>query len=152
MTMTLARRSKTVLLCSLAALVLLAGCGGATNQPMLTSADLTATWASPSGATLTFFPNHQFAATGLNLAAYFGASCRNVTGSGSWQFLSPQGHSGPSPTSYAKGNVVSVAFDGPVSPLCDTEFSSWEINKPTGLCLDLDPDTPCTGDLYSKKG
>ncbi len=152
MTMTRAGWSKIGLLCSLAVVLPLAACGPATNQPVLTSTDLTATWATPSGATLTFFSNHQFAANGLNLAAYFGDSCRNVTGSGTWQFLSPQGHSGPGPTSYAKGNVVSLVFNSPVSPLCNAEFTSWEIKQSAGLCLDLDPDTPCTGALFSKKG
>jgi hypothetical protein len=99
-----------------------------------------------------FFADHQFIASGLNLSADGGNTCSDVTGAGTWQFLSPQGVSGPTLTTYAKGSVVGLIFNSPVSSGCDTEFSSFEINPPLGLCLDLDPDSPCTGEVFTKKG
>src|SRR5215831_391814 len=113
----------TGVLCISALLALLVGCGRATNTPVLTSAELVAKWVSPSGASMRFFADHQFIASGLNLSADGGNTCGDVTGVGTWQFLSPQGVSGPTLATYAKGSVVGLMFNSPVSSGCDTEFS-----------------------------
>jgi hypothetical protein len=151
-TMTRGGRRMTGLLCISAVLALLAGCARGTNTPVLTRAELVAKWVSPSGASMTFFADHQFTASGLNLSAEGGNACSDVTGTGTWQFLSPQGVSGHTLTRYAKGSVVQLGFNSPVPSGCDAGFSSYEINPPVGLCLDLDPDSPCTGEVFTKKG
>ena len=141
-----------LLLCALAAGVLLAACGHGDTQPTLTKADLVGTWEGPDGATMKFLADQRLIVSGLDLAPYFGPhNCESVSGSGTWQFLSPQGDSGISPTAYSKGNLIGLNFNSPISSVCDAEFTTWEINPPVGLCLDLDPDSPCTGNPLTKQ-
>ncbi len=140
------------MLCALAATVLLAACGRGDAQPTLTKADLVGTWIGPDGATMKFFADQTLIVSGLDFAPYFGPhNCESVYGSGTWQFLSPQGDSGISPTAYTTGNQIGLNFNSPISSLCDAEFTTWEINPPVGLCLDLDPDDPCTGTPLTKQ-
>jgi hypothetical protein len=133
-------------------LTLLAACGAATSQPVLTSTDLTGTWSTPNGSRITFSADHHFSAAGINLAPFF-TGCPDLSGSGSWQFLSPGGDTGPGPATYASGSAIAILFASPVSRLCSdmVTLTSWEIDPPAGLCLEFDPDSPCTGTPFTKK-
>lgn len=50
-----------------------------------------------------------------------------------------------------------TAFSGPASPgfSCSNGFSveliTWETNGSIGLCMDFDPDSPCTGRVYVRQ-
>ncbi len=137
----------------LAAVTLLAACGAASSQPVLTSTDLTGTWSTPNGSLITFSADHRFSAARIDLAPLF-SGCRDLSGSGSWQFLSPAGDTGPGlMTTYASGSQIAIVFASPVSGLCSdlVTLTSWEIDPPVGLCLEFDPDSPCTGTPFTKK-
>ena len=146
------------LLCVLGAVILLAACGGTHSQPVLNKSDLVGTWTSSKEGKVTFGSDYKFIATDLRIGSYFSNRCQLVSGSGTWQFLSPQGASGPSLTSYIRGNLISLNFDSSTSVSAFTctgggiELTSWKTNSPAGLCLDLDPDSPCTGSLFVRNG
>ena len=143
-------RRLTVAAYVLAAVLMAAGCGGVIDsQPILTRAELVGTWAGPDGATMTFRDDHTVTVRHLDTTPL--SNCRNVSADGTWQFLSPDGVSGPGLTGYSKGDLVGVAFSAQPILACSSEFTSWEINPPVGLCLDLDPDSPCTGPVLTKR-
>jgi hypothetical protein len=139
-------------LCILAALTLLVACGAANSQPVLTRTDLTGRWSTPNGSWIRFSADHRFSAAGIDLAPFF-PGCPDLSGSGSWQFPSPEG-AGLGLTTYASGSEIVILFASPVSPLCSNvvTLTSWEIDPPVGLCLEFDPDSPCTGTPFTKKG
>lgn len=134
----------------LAAILVVAGCTQANTQPTINGARLIGTWVGSRGATMNFMADHTVVVRALNLG-YVGpaGTCRSVSASGTWQFDGPQGASGISPDTYAKGNIIQVEFP-PSQPIttCDSQFTTWEINPPLKLCLYLDPDTPC-GSSYT---
>lgn len=139
-----------------AALVLLAACVQIGTQPVLSSADLVAEWVSPAGGSIAFASNHQFTATDLRLGKFWGgcAEAGNISVSGTWQFLSPQGDSGTG--RYSKGSLVALYFNntaGNPSTGCTggaLELTSWNTDSTTGLCVQFDPDTPCDGYIFEK--
>jgi len=96
--------------------------------------------------------DHHFSAARIDLAPFF-AGCHDLSGSGSWQFLSPAGDTGPGPGTYASGSQIAIVFASPVSGLCSgtVTLTSWEIDPPAGLCLEFDPDSPCTGTPFTKR-
>jgi hypothetical protein len=98
-------------ICAVAAIVLLAACVQNGTQPVLSSADLVAEWVSPAGGSITFASNHRFTATDLRLGKFWGecAGAGNISVSGTWQFLSPQGDSGTG--LYSKGSLVVLYFN-----------------------------------------
>jgi hypothetical protein len=145
-------RSAIGQLCILAALTLLVACGAANSQPVLTSADLTGRWSTPNGSWITFSADHRFSAALIDQAPFF-IGCRDLSGSGSWQFPGPEG-AGLGLTTYPSGSEIVILFTSPVSPLCSMHvvtLTSWEIDPPVGLCLEFDPDSPCTGTPFTKK-
>jgi len=132
--------------------MLLASCGSPGNpQPKITTAELSGAWNGSGGSVLTFNEDHSFSTQNLDLGLGLPASegCGNITDTGEWEFLSVPGVSGPTPTTYDEGNLVALAFpdrfDG-----CDSEFTTWQVNGPLGLCLSLDPDSPCAGHVLVK--
>jgi len=130
----------------LAGVFLLASCSRAYSQPTITGAELLGTWVGPNGASMTFRADQTVTVHNLNLG-WRGptAHCQSVTATGTWQFLNSQGASGTSPRVYSKGNLVGVEFQAQQIEVCSTEFTTWVATPPLGLCLDLDPDVPCTG-------
>lgn len=70
--------------------------------------------------------------------------CTSVSGTGEWEFTNAHGNTPPPGVTYKSGNQIFLAFDGQ-NDTCNAELTTWEINPPVGLCLDLDPDSPCTG-------
>lgn len=119
---------------------------------------LAGTWISPEGSgAITFSADHSFEATRLNLNGLFGVTCLPAAStSGTWEFLSPDGDSAPNLTQYSSGNVIALTFAGldsaPTSACTSawsqTQLTTWQINGPLGLCVDMDPDSPCTGEPW----
>jgi hypothetical protein len=59
-------------------------------------------------------------------------------------------------TGYPQGSMVDLAFDGAAghpSAGCTGGFiklTTWNVGSVPGLCLQLDPDTPCDGYIFTK--
>jgi hypothetical protein len=131
--------------------VLLVSCGafGRSAQPVLKVHDVVGTWSNHKGSTITFQADGSFSAAGMDMGPNL-QGCSSVSGTGSWEFLSPQGDSPSSGVPYASGQLVDLSFDGQ-NDSCDATLTSWEIDPPVGLCLDFDPDSPCTGTPWTKE-
>jgi hypothetical protein len=136
-------------------------CTQSGSQPVLRSADLAGTWVSSNGGSITFTPDHQFTAAKLDIGKYYGgcAQAPSLSGSGTWQFLSPQGDSNSSdPAGYAQGDLVMLDFesaaDSPMSECPSNVFTltSWNTGSKKGLCIQYDPDTPCGGPVFDRSG
>src|SRR5260370_10579155 len=141
--------------CVVIGLTMLAACSVgevADPQPILRKADVVGSWSSPKGGEITFSGDQQFTATDLRLRPYYGAGCQDLSVAGTWQFIGPQGDSGRSLTAYTSGNFISLNFVAPGRGPCaiGIELASWEVNPPLGLCLNLDPDSPCAGYVFVK--
>jgi hypothetical protein len=144
--------------------VLAAGCAvvaGAQEpaQPDLTVSQLAGAWVSPEGSgTITFYADHSFAAARLNLNGLWGQACQPTTSaSGTWGFESPDGDAVSSdPTEYSSGNAVFLVFAGSASAPYSTcaskwgsiQLTTWQVNGPLGLCVEMDPDSPCFGEPW----
>jgi len=129
------------------------------SQPTLTSADLSTTWRSSDGGSITFAEDHQFSAIGLRLDKFW-TGCSGfgeMSVSGTWKFLNSNGDSGPGLTGYPSGSLMSLDFskasDSP-SLGCTgggIDLTSWNVNSVAGLCLQMDPDTPCDGYIFVRQ-
>jgi hypothetical protein len=129
----------------LAVILAIAGCGNANPQPIINGTTLIGTWVGPDGATMNFTADWMVVVRNLNLGFVgHSSTCRSVSAEGTWQFDSPQGNSGSSPLSYAKSDIIEIDFPAsqPIT-ICNSQFTTWEVNSPLRLCLYLDPDTPC---------
>lgn len=143
-----------------AALALLTGCGTQpAAQPVLSTAGLVATWTSHSGGSVTFAGDHRFAASDLRPGKFWGgcAGSGKFSVSGTWQFLNADGQSSPSLTGYQKGSLIYLAFDpgsGGPSAQCAAgglTLTSWNVGSAHGLCMRVDPDTPCDGYIFDRQ-
>jgi hypothetical protein len=130
---------------SLAA-IFVVGCASASTQPSLSTAELVGTWNGSEGS-MTFSLDHAFGGQELKLNSVSGLGCNKVSGRGTWQFLSPQGASGPRLTSFRRGNVIGLVFDGDLSS-CGFELTTWRSGNSVALCLYSDPDSPCITPLF----
>ena len=121
--------------------VVISACGaGQTSQPILKTSDLVGTWTGQRGA-LTFSADHSVEGHDLNVDD---PNCRmTISGPGVWQFVSPAGSSSISNTRYKKGNGIFVVFPSQKGTCGAVSLTSWQINGPLGLCIELDPDDPC---------
>jgi len=152
-----ARTPYRLVLCVLVGLTMLAACNvgqAADPQPILGKADVVGSWSSPKGGQITFSGDQQFTATDLRLGPYYGAGCQHLSVVGASLFIKQQSDSCRSLTSYKSGNFISLNFVAPGSGPCaiGIELASWEVNPPVTLCLNLDPDSPCAGYVFVKKG
>jgi hypothetical protein len=154
MTMTARTAGVVAAACAAAAMIMFAACSVPSGaQPVLSSADLAATWASPDGGSITFASDNRFKASGLRFDKFW-AGCAGrgkISGPGTWQFLSAQGDSGM----YSKGSLIGLYFAavaGGSSSLClgGITLTSWNVDSAPGLCLQMDPDTPCAGYIFKK--
>lgn len=147
-------RGVIIPLCAAAVVCLLASCSSAPSQPVLSRAEITGTWTSPADGSFTFFADHSFSARALNLSAFYGKGCSGISGTGTWDFLSPQGTGGPGPPFYSRGKLLSLFFATPVASGCGAgalEVTSWSTSPGVnGLCMSFDPDSPCTGQVFTK--
>jgi hypothetical protein len=146
---------RAVLLAALASAAL-SGCvplGPGAQQPSLDTASLLGTWVSSDGASITFSGADSFAATRFNYANVI-PTCGVMSGTGTYQFIGPDGRSvassGPGTTmiglfldddASTTGQCTSAAF----------ELTAWDVGSKAGLCVQVDPDTPCDGYIFTKQ-
>jgi hypothetical protein len=98
--------------------------------------------------------NHVFRAAELRLARFW-AGCtksQEISASGTWQFLSPEGATSQGfGGAYLKGSLVYLTFNNsPTECLGGIGLTSWNVGGASGLCLQMDPDTPCDGYIFDK--
>lgn len=139
-----------------AAVLDLSACARVTN-PTITSSSLVGRWVSAHDGSLTFGAGQGFAAERLRNPFFGSAQC---SGTGTWQFTNSQGDTGTSPTEYTTSDEIAVFYNpnGPTgggSPgfgCGPFELITWYSGGTPGLCMDFDPDSPCTGEVYVKRG
>jgi hypothetical protein len=141
---------KIAVIAACAPLVSCALGGASAAQPVLKISEVVGTWSNHQGSTVIFQADQHFSAAGMDMAPNL-PGCGDVSGTGNWSFDDAQGNSPPPGVSYTKGNHIELAFNGQ-NDACNVTLTSWEINPPVGLCLDFDPDSPCTGTPWTKKG
>lgn len=125
----------------------ISACGrNQTSQPTLNSSEVVGTWTGPLG-TMIFHADRTFEGQELKL----NKGCSGISGAATWQFLSSAGVSSSNPTFYKKGDLIAVDFIG-ANSACSFQLTSWEIKPPVGLCLDLDPDSPCSSSPFRREG
>ena len=143
-----------------AAVTLLAACSTTAGaQPVMNPSDLVATWTSPDGGSMSFTGDHRFTVSGLRIGKFWNAcaSGTRLTASGTWQFLNSQGDSGSGLNGLQKGSMVDLSFAGATgNPAVNCtggflRFTSWDVGAARGLCLQLDPDTPCAGYIFNRR-
>lgn len=126
--------------------------GSVAQQPGLDAAELHGTWLSSDGSSITFTGVNSFAAARIDYGRYVSPSCGLVSGSGTWEFINSDGQSVTSTA--ADTNLIGLFF-ATVSPAgsCGPtlQLASWDAGSDPGLCLQIDPDTPCTGYVFDKR-
>jgi hypothetical protein len=153
----MARKSRIAALLAMCLMgIFLSACGSTTN-PVLTRADLTGRWVSPNDGSLRFESNQKVVADHLRNPFFGSAQC---SGAGTWQFLNAQGDSSPNFTSYNSGNqvgILEIRYTGSKAGGSTEGFGcmpfsliTWKTDGTLGLCMDFDPDSPCTGQVYVK--
>jgi hypothetical protein len=144
--------------CAAAVTVLAACTTQSGSQPVMGPADLVAVWTSPDGGSMSFTGDHRFTVTGLRIGQFWNACARGsrLSASGTWQFLNSQGDSGPGLNGYQQGSMVDLSFTGATgAPAVGCtggflRFTSWNVGSAPGLCLQMDPDTPCDGYVFNR--
>lgn len=95
-----------------------------------------------------------FTATRLDLNGLLGVSCRPLASvSGTWVFTSPEGQAEAGDPEYSSGNALFLAIDSPAGAPSSTcairdeliTLTTWQLNGPLGLSVEVDPDSPCFG-------
>lgn len=118
---------------------------------MIGSSQLVGIWTGEEGR-LAFNADHPLKVTALRLdsGTRFLTQCPfDWSGSGTWQFLSPQGVSGLTLTQYRRGSVVAV-----ILPVCALDVTTWYDGHgpdPVSLCSYGEADDPCIGPLFYKE-
>jgi hypothetical protein len=107
---------------------------------------------SSDGSSITFTGAGSFTAARIDYGKYVVPTCGLLSGAGTWQFVDPDGQTATS--SAAGANMVALFFSK-VSPLgrCGgaLQLTSWDTGSAPGLCVQEDPDTPCSGYVFSKR-
>jgi hypothetical protein len=135
---------------------LLTGCVSFGPAPQQPSVDLTAlpgTWVSSGdGASITFTPTN-FTATNFNYGKVM-PTCGTLSGSGTWQ-LHDMYDDYPPPTAGSPNNLLDLRFRSVSSPGRCTggflEMTTWDTGGKQGLCVQVDPDNPCDGYVFTKR-
>ena len=134
------RRATALAACGLAT-GLLTGCvsfGPSPQQPSVNLGALPGTWVSgaarrsPSRAT---------------------ATCRTLSGSGTWQLVT-NSQEYPAPPAGTPENLLDLWFTSvspPASCLGWVQLTTWDTGSKQGLCLEMDPDDPCEGYVFTKR-
>ena len=136
-----------------------AGCvtlGPGPQQPSLVAADLPGTWVSGDGASITFASDGVVSATKFDFYKVIPeaiSACGVLSGTGRWQLENPSAGYPPAPAG-SPTNLVDLTFTSllPQGP-CTMEIiamTSWDTGSKPGLCVQMDPDTPCDGYVFTK--
>jgi len=134
---------------------LLTGCvsfGPSPQQPSVNLATLPGTWVSGDGASITFTSGNEFTAANFNYGKAM-PPCRTLSGSGTWQLVT-NSEEYPEPPAGTPENLLDLWFTS-VSPpggcLGSFGMTTWDIGGKQGLCLEMDPDEPCDGYVFTKR-
>jgi hypothetical protein len=148
-----------VVACGLA-MGLLAGCvtsGPGPQQPSLVATDLPGTWVSGDGASITFKGGGEVAVTRFDFYKVIPkaiSACGVLSGTGTWQLHNPATDYPAAPAG-SPTNLVDLWLPS-LSPqgICaseDLEMTSWDSGSTPSLCVQIDPDTPCDGYVFTKR-
>ena len=141
-------RPAVAMACGLAVALAAASCGQPITQPIINSVRLVGTWTSSAGATLTFRADQTVTVRNLTLPMIPG--CDHVSAAGIWQFANLQGDSPAPGHTYSKSNIIIVYLsEPPAFEVCSPELTTWK-DTPLTMCLDLDPDSPCSNPVFTK--
>jgi hypothetical protein len=135
---------------------LLTGCmsfaGLGPQQPSVNLAKLPGTWVSGDGASITFTGGDDFTATNFNYGRVM-ASCHTLSGSGTWQLVT-NSEEYPAPPAGTPENLLGLWFSSvspPGSCLGWFQLTTWNTGSTLALCLEMDPDNPCEGYIFTKR-
>jgi hypothetical protein len=134
---------------------LLTGCvsfGPDPQQPSVNLATLPGTWVSGDGASITFTGSNEFTATNFDYGKAM-PPCRTLSGSGTWQLVTNSDEY-PAPPAGTPENLLDLWFSSvspPGSCLGSFQMTTWDTGSTQGLCLDMDPDDPCEGYVFTKR-
>lgn len=147
------RRATILAACGLAT-GLLTGCvtiGPAPQQPTVNLTALPGRWVSGDGASIIFTSHDTFTATNFNYGKVI-PTCRTLSGSGTWR-RHPNSENFPTPPAGSPENLLDMWFTS-VSPTGSCkgfmEMTTWDAGK-QGLCVQVDPDNPCDGYVFTKR-
>jgi hypothetical protein len=149
------RRAMLLVACGLAT-GLLTGCvtfGPAPQQPAVNLAIVPGTWVSGDGSSITFTGQDTFTATKFNYANAMMPMCRAQSGSGTW-LLHYRSEDYPPPPANSPENMLDLYFtSGPIGGSCTgpVELTTWDAGGKQGLCVQVDPDDPCDGYVFTKR-
>jgi hypothetical protein len=128
------------------------------SYPTVSGAAVVGTWEDKSGGAIVFTADGHVVASDLNQSFGGSTSCDSVTGVGTWSFEDENGD----PAGRTRGNVMKVTIRSltmPQARYCglaefttDTSGSLYDAHKPLTLCVDFDPDDPCSGEKLTKLG
>lgn len=155
------RRTCRAALGALTSMILVSGCAHSANvrHPILDIAVMQGTWKSSDGATLRISASGTFSASRINFPEFVGmdsaTACGNTgSGVGTWAFISANG----SFLAGARARSDSVEFDftsiSSARSYCRPggEYYSWQVGSRLQICLDMDPDDPCSTGYFFTKG
>lgn len=136
---------------------LLTGCVvSIAQQPNLVATDLPGTWVSSDGASITFTGDGTVTATKFDFYKVIPkaiSACGVLSGTGRWQLHDPSTDYPAAPAG-SPTNLVDLTFTSlsPPSTCTDEaiEMTSWDTGSKPGLCVQVDPDTPCNGYVFTK--
>jgi hypothetical protein len=145
------RRAMALAACGLAT-GLLTGCvsfSPVPQQPAVNLATVPGTWVSGDGASITFTSDGTFTATKFNFANAAMSMCPAATEGGTWQIHS-NSEDYPEPPANSPENLLDLSFMGEA---CSggVELTTWDTGGTQGLCVQLDPDDPCEGYVFTKR-
>ena len=134
---------------------LLTGCvtvGPTPQHPPVNLATVPGTWVSGDGASITFTSSDTFTASNFNYSNVI-PTCRTLSGSGTWRrHTSSEDY--PTPPAGGTENLLDMWFTS-VSPPGGCrgfmEMTTWDAGGKQGLCVQVDPDNPCDGYVFTKR-
>ena len=135
------------MLCASVGAVCLTSCSTQTGQPSINVTALHGSWAGEEGV-LTFSADHTFMGRNLQLSPSSSLGCDNLSGTGTWQFLSSKGVSAPSLIAIRQGDLIGVDLNGLSG--CNFQLTTWRPNNVITLCLFSDPDSPCSTPVFKR--
>ena len=123
--------------------------GPVPQLPAVNAASVPGTWVSGDGASITFTSHGTFTATKFNFARSAMSKCPNPIEGGTWTIHSNSEDYPPPPTNSPE-NLLDLAFTG-ASCLGGVELTTWDTGGTQGLCVQVDPDDPCGGYVFTKR-
>ncbi len=144
-------RATVVATCGLAT-GLLTGCvsfGPSPQQPSVNIATVPGTWVSGDGASITFTSDGTFTASKFNFANAAMPMCPAPSEAGTWK-IHNNSEDYPEPPANSPENLLDLSF---TSETCwgAVELTTWDTGGTQGLCVQVDPDNPCGGYVFTKR-